>query len=118
MDDWITEAAVIFRGRLISREPLESVETTPVSRLNDLWTDIHTFEVLEVLKGDLGETVRIYEPHGVYGSSIRPGQILLVFAERARIGRLVIANCGHPEEDIDGARTRYVAERLGQTRPD
>lgn len=81
-DDWITEAEVIFRGRLMSREPLKSVEPTSVSRLNDPWTVIHAFEALEVLKGELGETVSIYEPHGVYGSNIRPGQILLVFAER------------------------------------
>ncbi len=121
--DWtqqerIVQSDWIFRGRVISREPLVSGEPTTwqeyVAARYDGQIDVHTFQVLETLKGRLGASIRIYEPaaRGLCGSLVRTGQIFLVFAERSRYGRLETGPCGRVIEDADGARTRHIAELM------
>lgn len=121
--DWtqegrIVQADLIFRGRAISREPLVSGEpATPQdyhAARYDGQTDVHTFQVLETLKGRAGASIRIYEPgaRGMCGALVRMGDIFLVFAERSRYGRLETGPCGRVIEDADGTHTRHVAELM------
>jgi hypothetical protein len=85
-EEQIVQSDVIFRGRAISREPLVSGEPATwqayVAARYDWQTDVHTFRVLEKLKGRLGASARIYEPgaQGMCSSLVRTDDVFLVFA--------------------------------------
>ncbi|GAM96916.1 hypothetical protein U91I_00537 [alpha proteobacterium U9-1i] len=118
----IAEADAIFRGRPISSQFLTDAApplppTRPPASLQDGWDGdfiVHTFEIFDVLKGDLGLFAQIYEHVSCMTCDlgIRPGQVLLVFASRREGGRLVASPCGDVQEDAIGANARWITEQM------
>lgn len=120
-DTWgelIAHSDVIFRGRLISQQFLiERAPTAPDRHPpQDYWYGdfiVHTFETLDVLKGDVGIVVQVYEriSCGMCNLGIEPGQTFLVIARREG-ERLVTGACSGVQEDADGAHTHWLAEQM------
>lgn len=114
----IGEADVVFRGRPISSQFLtEAAPPSPrsPSSYNEWDGDfiVHTFEIFDVLKGDLGLFAQIYERISCMTCDLGiRGQVLLVLASRREGGRLVASPCGGVWEDASGASSRWVAEHF------
>lgn len=118
VEQQVAETDVIFRGRLISSKPFINPPTT----LNEAASaefgqfDVHTFDVLDVVKGELGAPTQVLERTAPLMTcstlGIHPGQVLLVFATRMASGQLETGVCSGIQADASGAQTRWLAEHI------
>jgi hypothetical protein len=110
--DVLARADVIFRGRVISDRPLLQTEPRDLRGFDEINAHYLTrtrLEVLDVVKGDPGETadiVRLYI-YSVCGRLLPAGTIVQVAAVRDPQYGLSVAPCDM-RDDPDGRLTEFM----------
>ena len=110
--DMVARADVIFRGRVISDTPLLQTEPRDLRGYDEIDAYYMTrtrFEVLQVVKGDPGETADIVRPfiYSVCGRLLPTGTIVQVAAVRDPDHGLSVSPCDM-RDDPDGRLTQFM----------